>query len=171
MYSVFNTLSSEYTYFYRSKNITSYIFLLFLKSSKVFSVSFRECGFTCSACGSCMKSKERIQKFKQTGNLRYIYQNDLDKACIQHDLPYGYLKNFPRRAASDKVLHDKAFNIAKNPKYDEYPCGVIFMVDNFLDKKSFVEAVTRADKYAIKREIISNQRHSDLATSLRVRDN
>ena len=45
--------------------------------------------FTFSAYGPFVKNKERIQKFKETRNSRYIYQNDLDKACFQHDMVYG----------------------------------------------------------------------------------
>ena len=41
-------------------------------------------GFTYGACGPFTKNKERIQKFKETGDLRYIYQNELDKLCFQH---------------------------------------------------------------------------------------
>ena len=50
---------------------------------------------------------------KKTRDSRYIYQNELDKACFQHDTAYGDFKDLPRRAASDKALCDKAFNIAK----------------------------------------------------------
>ena len=48
----------------------------------------RQPGFTYSACGTFTKSKERIQKFKQTGDSRYIYRNALDKGCFQHDMAY-----------------------------------------------------------------------------------
>ena len=75
--------------------------------------------FAFNACGSFTKSKERIEKFKETGNSRYIYQHELDKACFQHGMAYGDFKDLIRRAISNKVLRDKAFNIAKNPKYDE----------------------------------------------------
>ena len=51
-------------------------------------------------------------------------------------MAYGDLKDLPRRAASDKVLHDKTFNIA-NPKYDGYQRGLASMVYKCLDKKSF----------------------------------
>ena len=54
----------------------------------------RQTGFTYSACGSFTKSKERIQKFKETGDSRYIYQNELDKACFQHDMANGDFKEF-----------------------------------------------------------------------------
>ena len=93
-------------------------------------------GFTYSACGPFTKNKERIQKFKETGDTSYIYKNELDKACFQHDMAYGDFKDIARRTASDKVLRDKAFNIAKNPKYDGYQRGLASMVYKFFDKKS-----------------------------------
>ena len=61
-------------------------------------------------------SKKRIQKLKETGDSRYIYQDKLDKDCFLSDMAHGDFKDFIRRAASYKILHDKAFNIAKNPK-------------------------------------------------------
>ena len=92
-------------------------------------------GFTYSACGSFTKNKEIIQKFKQTGDSRYIYRNELDKACFQHDMAYGDFKDLKRRTAADNVLKNKAFNIAKNPKYDGYQRGLTSMVYKFFDKK------------------------------------
>ena len=50
-------------------------------------------GFTYSACGPFTKKKEGIQKFKGTGGSRYIYQNELDKACFQHGMVYGHFKD------------------------------------------------------------------------------
>ena len=93
-------------------------------------------GFTYSACDSFTKNKERIQRFKETGDTSFIYKNELDKACFQHDMAYGDFKDIARRTASDKVLRDKAFNIAKNPKYDGYQRGLASMVYKFFDKKS-----------------------------------
>ena len=92
------------------------------------------------------KKKERIQKFKQTGDSRYIYKNELDKACFQHDMAYGDFKDLKRRTAADKVLRDKAFNIAKNPKYDGYQRGLASMVYKFFDKKTKGSGVTLANK-------------------------
>ena len=80
----------------------------------------KQSGLTYSACGPFTKNRERIQKFKETGNTSYIYKNELDKACFQHDMAYGDFKDITRRTASDKISRDKAFNIAKNPKYDGY---------------------------------------------------
>ena len=91
--------------------------------------------FTYSACGPLTKNKERIQKFQEPGNTRYIYKNELDKACFQHDMTYGDFKDLAKRTASDKVLRDKAFNIAKNPKYDGYQRGLASMVYKCFDKK------------------------------------
>ena len=66
-----------------------------------------------------LKTKKN-KKFKGTGDASYIYKNELDKACFQHDMAYRDFKNLKGRTASDKVLRDKAFNIAKNPKYNGY---------------------------------------------------
>ena len=74
----------------------------------------RQPRFKYNACRPFTKNKKRIQKFKETGDSRYIYQNELDKACFQHDMAYGDFKDITRRKASDKKLRDKAFNIAKN---------------------------------------------------------
>ena len=71
-----------------------------------------------------LKHKEKIKKIKETADSRYIYQNELDKACFQHDIAYGDFKRLDRRSAADKVLYDKAFDIAKNPKYDGYQSGL-----------------------------------------------
>ena len=91
---------------------------------------------TCSACGPFTKNKERIKKFKETRDKSYIYKNELDKTCFRHDMAYGDFKDLARRTASDKVLRDKAFNIAKNSKYDGYQRGLASMVYKFFDQKS-----------------------------------
>ena len=109
----------------------------------------RQPGFTYSACGPFTKNKERIQKFRQTGDSRYIYKNELDKACFQHDMAYGDFKDLKRRTAAD-VLRDKAFNIAKNPKYNGYQRGLASMIYKFFDKTAKGSSVTLANKSAIK---------------------
>ena len=93
-------------------------------------------GFTCSACGPFTKNKEQIQKFKETEDTSYIYKNELDRACFQHDMAYEDFKDLKRRTASNKILRDKAFNIAKNPKYNGYQRGLASMVYKCFDKKS-----------------------------------
>ena len=93
-------------------------------------------GFTYSACGPFTKNKERIQKFKETRDTSYVSKNELEKACFQHDMAYGDFKNSAKRTASDKVLRDKALNIAKYPKYNGFQRGVASIVYKFFDKKS-----------------------------------
>ena len=93
-------------------------------------------GFTYSACGPFTKNKERIEKFITTRNTDFIYKNELDKACFQHDMAYGNFTDIARRTASDKILRDKAFNIAENPRYDGYQRGLASMVYKFFDQKS-----------------------------------
>ena len=111
----------------------------------------RQPGFTYSACGPFAKNKERIQKFKQTGDSRYIYKNELDKACFQLDMAYEDFKDLTERTAADKVLQNKAFNIAKNPKYYEYQRGLASIVYKFFDKKTKGSGVTTlANKSATK---------------------
>ena len=89
-------------------------------------------GFTYSACGPFTKHKERIKKFNQTGDMRYIFKNHLDKACFQHDSAYVDNKDLINRTRADKVLRNKAFNIASNSNYDGYQRGL----DKLFDKKS-----------------------------------
>ena len=72
----------------------------------------------------------------QTGNTNFIYKNELDKACFQHDMPYGLTKNLVKRTQSDNILKDKAFKIAIDPNYDGYQKGLASMVYKFFDKKS-----------------------------------
>ena len=92
--------------------------------------------FTYSAYGPFTKNKERIQKFKETSGSQYIYQNELDKACFQHDMAYGGFKDLPWRTVSNKILCNKAFNIAKNPKCDGYQRGLTSMIYKYFNKKS-----------------------------------
>ena len=52
----------------------------------------RQPRFTFTAHGPFTKNKERITKFKAAGDSQYIYQNELDRACFQHDMAYGEFK-------------------------------------------------------------------------------
>ena len=92
-------------------------------------------GFTYSACGSFTKNNEEMEKFMQTGNTDFAYKNELDKACFQHDMAYGKSKDLVKRTRSHKVLKDKAFKIASDPKDDGYPRGLALIIYKFFDKK------------------------------------
>ena len=116
-------------------------------------IHLRQPGFTYSACRPLRKNKE-TQKFKETGDSRYIYQNKVDIACCQHDMVYPDFTYLSKRKASDKVLYDKAFNIAKNPKYNAYKCRLALMVQKFFDKKSSRVSTSGG---TINSKIMSNQ--------------
>ena len=51
-------------------------------------------------------------------------------------MAYGDFKDLNRRTTSDKILRDKAFNIAKNPKYDGYQSGLASIVYKSFDKET-----------------------------------
>ena len=90
-----------------------------------------------------------MTKIKETGDSRYIYQNELDKVFFQHDMAYGNFKDLNRRTAAGQVLRDKAFNIDKNPRYDRYDGGLASMIYKCFDKKTSCGI--------FKTEIISNK--------------
>ena len=58
-------------------------------------------------------------------------------------MAYGDFKDLTRRTASDKILHDKAFHIAKNLKYDGYQRGLASTVYNFFNKKNLGGAIKK----------------------------
>ena len=74
-----------------------------------------------------LKIKKEFRKLKKQEIQVIFTKTELGKACFQHDLK--------RKTFSDKVLRDRAFNIAKNPKYDGYQRGLASMVYKFFDKK------------------------------------
>ena len=75
----------------------------------------------------------------QTRNTDFIYKNELDKACFQHDMAYDKSKDIAKRTQSDTFLRHKAFKIASDPKYDGYQRRLASMVFKFFDKKTLVE--------------------------------
>ena len=110
-------------------------------------------GFTYSVCSPFTKNKEKIEKLMQTGNTDFIYKNELDKACFQHDMAYGKSKDLVKRTQSDKVLKDKAFKIASDPKYDGYQRGLASMVYKFFDKKSSGSGIANEPNYQLANEL------------------
>ena len=67
-----------------------------------------------------LQKRKKENKSKETEDSLYIYQNELDKTCFQYDMAYEDFKDLTRRTTSDKILRDKAFTVAKNPRYDGY---------------------------------------------------
>ena len=76
-------------------------------------IHLRQPGFTCSTYGPFIKNKGRIQNFKETGDSRYIYQNKLDKACFQHCMAFGDLKDLTRKTAFEKYCEIKHLKLLK----------------------------------------------------------
>ena len=114
----------------------------------------KKIGFTYSACGPFAKNKETIEKFMQSRNTDFIYKNELDKACFQHDMAYGKSKNLIKRTQLDTFLKDKACKIDSNPSYDGYQRGLTSMVYSFLDKKSNGSGVvTNEPNYQLANEL------------------
>ena len=123
----------------------------------------RQSQFVYSACGPFTRHKERIKKFKQTGDTRYIFRNELDKACFQHDSAYADHKDFINRTKSDKVLRDKAYNIASNPEYDGYQRGLASMVCKYFDKKSMGSGTAKSS--SLERIVKNTEKPSSLERS------
>ena len=117
----------------------------FLLAGDIFmpEMHLRQPQFVYSACGPFNRHKERIKEFKRTGDTRYIYRNELDKACFQHDSAYADHKDLINRTKSDKVLRDKAYDIASNPEYDGYQRGLASMVYKFFDETSMGSGIAR----------------------------
>ena len=91
----------------------------------------------------------------QTGNTDFIHKNELDKVYFQHDMAYGKSKYSVKRTQSDKVLKDKAFKIASNPKYDGYQRGLASMVYRFFDKKSKGSGIINEPNYQLANNFIN----------------
>ena len=122
----------------------------------------RQPRFVYSACGPFTRHKERIKEFKRTGDTRYIYRNELDKACFQHDSAYADHKDLINRTEADKVLRDKAYDIASNPKYDGYQRGLASMVYRFCDKKSIGSGMAEPSVLACNSSILADERHKPI---------
>ena len=97
-------------------------------------IHLRQPQFTYSACGSFTRHEERIQKFKETGDTNYVFKNELDEACFVHGAAYSDSKDLTKRTIADKNLKNRAFDIAKDPKYDGYQRGLASMVYTFFAK-------------------------------------
>ena len=88
--------------------------------------------------------------------MRYIYRNELDKACFQHNSAYTDHKDLINRTEADKVLRDKAYDIASNSKYDGYQRGLASLVYKFFDKKSVGSGIASSS-------ILADERHKPIS--------
>ena len=130
----------------------------------------RQLGFTYSAFGPFIKNKDRIEKFIQTGNKNFVYKNDLDKACFQHDIAYGKYKDLTERIQSDKFLRDEAFEIANNSKHNAYWRGLGSMVYRFFDKKTTGSGVATLANKSMPNYQTANELHKPIIRKFKRRD-
>ena len=69
---------------------------------------FKQPGFTNSTCGPLTEHRKRVRKFREKGNSKHLYRNELDKACFTHNAAYSDSKDLGKKTISDKILKDKA---------------------------------------------------------------
>ena len=85
-------------------------------------------GFAHSAYGPFTKHCERIHKFRETGNLKHLYKNELDKTCFAQDAAYSDSKNLAKRTISDKILKYRTYEIARNYGYETALASMVYKV-------------------------------------------
>ena len=105
----------------------------FSLTGQKFMPELKQSGFSYSACEPFTKNRERIHKFRETGNVKHLYRNELDKAWFAHDAAYSDSK--AKRTISDKILKDRAYEIARNREYDSYQKALASLICKFFDKK------------------------------------
>ena len=102
---------------------------------------------------SFTRHKDRINIFIQTGDTNCIYKNELDKACFAHDVAYSDFKDIKNRTAADKILRNKAYKIAKDPKYYDSKRGLASMVYKWADKKTSGGAIVMQQNEQLPEEL------------------
>ena len=107
--------------------------------------------------------RKRIQKFQKIGNLYYICENDLDKAYFTHNAVYADSKDLARRTVSDRVLKETAYEIALNPRYDEFQRELASMVYTFFNKKVVLWAGASVN------EVLAQELHKPMSKKLKGR--
>ena len=100
----------------------------------------------------------------QTRNTEYIYKNDLDRPCFQHDMADSKFKDLNKRTQSDKVLRDKAFEIASNSKYNGYQRQLASMVHKIFHKKSTGSGIKNEIK---QNQQLANELHKPIMRKLK----
>ena len=109
----------------------------------------------------------------ETGNTDFVYKNELDKVCFQHDIAYGKSKDLAKKTRSDKVLRDKTFKIGSNPKYDGYQRRLASIACKFFDKKSCGSGIANEPNYQLANEShkLMNQKFKERKLYSSFRDN
>ena len=105
----------------------------FSLTGQKFMPELKQSGISYSACGPFTKNCERIHKFRETGNVKHLYRNELGEAWFAHDAAYSDSK--AKRSISDKILKDRAYEIARNREYNSYQKALASLICKFFDKK------------------------------------
>ena len=92
--------------------------------------------FTYSDCRPFTKLCERIKKFREKRNLKHLYRNELNKSCFAHAAEYSDGKDLAKRTISDKILKNRAYEIAGNRGYDGHQRALASTAYTFFDKKT-----------------------------------
>ena len=93
----------------------------------------RQSEFASSPCGLFARHFEGIRKFEETSNLMHICNSKFDESCFAYNAAYCNRKDLAQRA---RILNDRAYEMAINPKYDEYQKGWLSMNYKFFNKKT-----------------------------------
>ena len=102
-------------------------------------------GFTYSACGPFIRNKERIEKFIQTGNTGFIYRNELDKSCFQHDIASGKSKDLTKRTQSMKLQVIQNMMVIKKDQLQQFTAFLkkkVLILNQIIDlQMNFIGAI------------------------------
>ena len=113
------------------------IYNFFLTGDKFMpELHLKQPGFTYGACGPFIKHCERIQKFWETGNLKHLSRNELDKAGFANDVACFDSKDLANRIISDRFLKDRGYEVAGNRGYDGHERALSSMISKFFEKKT-----------------------------------
>ena len=96
----------------------------------------KQTGFIYSVSRPFTKHHDKIQEFRETGNLKHLYRYELDKAYFAHDAAYFESKDLAKKTISVKILKNRAYELARNRKYDEYQRALASTVYKFVHKKT-----------------------------------
>ena len=112
------------------KNKELHCFNYLFKMNKIFKKLLLLTGdkFIYSACVSFTKHRQIIKKIWETGNLKHLYRNELDKSCFTYDAVYSERNDLAKRTISDKILKDRAHEITRNCGYDGYQTALTSIV-------------------------------------------
>ena len=121
------------------------------------------------ACGPFTKHTQRIQDFLNTGKLSYLYKNDLDKVCFQHDMAYKKFKDLEKITQPDVILKNKELKIVSNPKCNNYERRLASMFYKFFDKKLKGSGLKENQGSFLQNSQLANELHKPIIRKFKIR--